>query len=248
MKKVFVLIFAFFAFAPFAKASNNIADDFRNHFGVNSNLSAYNKDINSLIGIADFHTGRGTTFPGFDIGVTMTAIKPSSSNNISSEDYIYTGFLSAETKIPVVGLGVVVRGTDMNGFESLGGGLKYNFSVLDTVHFALGAFYDRAKTDWYTQDHYSASASASMNVLFLTPYVGIGYDYGEIKIHGFDVEWRDSYGNSANIYTVDRSSSDGAVRYTAGVNFKPFPFVYVFASYTKTAGNEGFQGGLGLNF
>lgn len=233
MKKVFVLIFAFFAFAPFAKASNNIADDFRNHFGVNSNLSAYNKDISSLIGIADFHTGRGTTFPGFDIGVTMTAIKPSSSNNISSEDYIYTGFLSAETKIPVVGLGVVVRGTDMNGFESLGGGLKYNFSVLDTVHFALGAFYDRAKTDWYTQDHYSASASASMNVLFLTPYVGIGYDYGEIETRGF---------------THNRSSSDGAARYTAGVNFKPFPFVYVFASYTKTAGNEGFQGGLGLNF
>ncbi|MBP3513856.1 MAG: hypothetical protein J6J74_05180 [Elusimicrobiaceae bacterium] len=243
MKKVFVLIFAFFAFAPFAKASNNIADDFRNHFGVNSNLSAYNKDISSLIGIADFHTGRGTTFPGFDIGVTMTAIKPSSSNNISSEDYIYTGFLSAETKIPVVGLGVVVRGTDMNGFESLGGGLKYNFSVLDTVHFALGAFYDRAKTDWYTQDHYSASASASMNVLFLTPYVGIGYDYGEIETRGFN-GLHDSWGNSLH----NRSSSDGAARYTAGVNFKPFPFVYVFASYTKTAGNEGFQGGLGLNF
>lgn len=243
MKKVFVLIFAFFAFAPFAKASNNIADDFRNHFGVNSNLSAYNKDINSLIGIADFHTGRGTTFPGFDIGATMTAIKPSSSNNISSEDYIYTGFLSAETKIPVVGLGVVVRGTDMNGFESLGGGLKYNFSVLDTVHFALGAFYDRAKTDWYTQDHYSASAAASMNVLFLTPYVGIGYDYGEIETRGFN-GLHDSWGNSLH----NRSSSDGAARYTAGVNFKPFPFVYVFASYTKTAGNEGFQGGLGLNF
>lgn len=241
MKKVFVLIFALFAFAPFAKASNNIADDFRNHFDASSNLSAYNKDISSLIGIADFHTGRGTTFPGFDIGATMTAIKPSSSNNISSEDYIYTGFLSAETKIPVVGLGVVVRGTDMNGFESLGGGLKYNFSVLDTVHFALGAFYDRAKTDWYTQDHYSASASASMNVLFLTPYVGIGYDYGEIETRG---NWRDSYDNIIS----NRSSSDGAVRYTAGVNFKPFPFVYVFASYTKTAGNEGFQGGLGLNF
>lgn len=233
MKKVFVLLFALFAFIPAARAAGNIADDFRAHFGVNSDLAAYNKDIGALIGIADFHTGRGTTFPGFDIGATMTAVKPSSANNISSEDYIYTGFLSAETKIPVVGLGVVVRGTDLNGFESLGGGLKYNFSLLETVHFSLGAFYDRAKTEWYTQDHYSASAAASMNVLFLTPYVGVGYDYGEIKTRGF---------------AHNRSSSDGAARYTAGVNFKPFPFVYVFASYTKTAGNEGFQGGLGLNF
>lgn len=233
MKKVFVLIFAFFAFAPFAKAATNIADDFHAHFGASSDLAAYNKDINALIGIADFHTGRGKTFPGFDIGATMTAIKPSSNNNITSEDYIFTGFLTAETQIPVVGLDVVVRGTDMNGFESLGGGLKYNFSLLDTVHFALGAFYDRTKTEWYTQDHYSASASASMNVLFLTPYVGIGYDYGKISTRGFD---------------YNRSSSDGATRYTAGVNFTPFPFVYVYASYTKTAGNEGFQGGLGLNF
>lgn len=232
MKKLFALFLTVFAFAATAGAAN-ISDDFRNHFNANSNLAAYNKDINALIGIADFHTGRSTTFPGFDIGATLTAVKPSSDNNISSEDYLYTGFLSAETKIPVVGLGVVVRGTDMNGFESLGGGLKYNFSVLDTVHFALGAFYDRAKTDWYTQDHYSASASASMNVLFLTPYVGVGYDYGEIETRGFD---------------HNRSSSDGAARYTAGVNFKPFPFVYVFAAYTKTAGNEGFQGGLGLNF
>lgn len=232
MKKIFASFLAVFACAAFASAAD-IADDFRAHFNAGSDLSAYNKDINSLIGIADFHTGRGTAFPGFDIGATMTAVKPSTNNNISTEDYIYTGFLSAETKIPVVGLGVVVRGTDMNGFESLGGGLKYNFSVLDTVHFALGAFYDRAKTEWYTQDHYSASASASMNVLFLTPYVGLGYDYGEIQTRGFD---------------YNRSSSDGAVRYTAGVNFKPFPFVYVFAAYTKTSGNEGFQGGLGLNF
>ena len=102
MKKVLVLIFAFFAFVPFAKASNNIADDFRNHFNNNSDLSAYNKDLNALIGIADFHTGRGTAFPGFDIGATITAVKPSSGNNISSEDYLYTGFLSAETTIPVV--------------------------------------------------------------------------------------------------------------------------------------------------
>ncbi len=234
MKKILFVLLACFAFAPFAKAATNIADDFRAHFTAGSDLAAYNKDINALIGVADFHTGRGLTFPGFDVGASISAVKPSSANNISSEDYIYTGFLSAETKIPVVGLGVVLRGTDMNGFESLGGGLKYDFSLLETVHFALGAFYDRAKTEWYTQDHYSASASASVNILFLTPYVGVGYDYGEISTRGF--------GNG------NRTSSDGAARYTAGVNLKPFPFVYVFAAYTKTAGNEGFQGGLGLNF
>ena len=196
MKKLLTALLGVLAFAGYASAAN-IADDFRAHYTAASDLSAYNKDINTLIGIADFHTGKGTSFPGFDVGATFSAIKPSSSNNISSEDYIYTGFITAETKIPVLDLGVVVRGTDMNGFESLGGGLKYNFGLFDTIHISLSGFYDRGKTDWYTTDHYSASAVASMNVLFLTPYVGLGYDYGELKT-------RDLF--------PSRSTSDGAIR------------------------------------
>ncbi len=232
MKKIFAAVLSLCCLAGVASAAN-IADDFRAHYRATSDLSAYNKDINALIGVADFHTGKGTSFPGFDIGATLSAIKPSSNNNITSDDYLYTGFITAETKIPVLDLGVVVRGTDMNGFKSLGGGLKYNFGLLDTIHVSLGGFYDRGSTDWYTTDHYSLSAVASMNVLFLTPYVGVGYDYGELKTK--DV-------------LPSRSTSDGDVRYTAGVNVKPFPFVYMFAAYTKTSSSHALQGGLGLNF
>ena len=105
--------------------------------------------------------------------------------------------------------------------------------MFDTINISLGGFYDRGSTDWYTTDHYSLSAVASMNVLFLTPYVGIGYDYGELKTKDL---W------------PSRSTSDGDMRYTAGVNLKPFPFVYVFAAYTKTSSSHGLQGGVGLNF
>ena len=232
MKKLFTAVLSLFCLAGAASASN-IADDFHAHYSATSDLSAYNKDINALIGVADFHTGKGTTFPGFDIGASLSAVKPSSNNNISSDDYLYAGFITAETKIPVLDLGVVLRGTDMNGFKSLGGGLKYNFGIFDTINVSLGGFYDRGSTDWYTTDHYSLSAVASMNVLFLTPYVGVGYDYGELE--------------TKDIYPA-RSTSDGDVRYTAGVNVKPFPFVYMFAAYTKTSSSHGLQGGVGLNF
>lgn len=174
MKKLLALLVAFFTLAGYASAAN-IADDFRAHYSAASDLSAYNKDINAMIGVADFHTGKGTTFPGFDIGATLSAVKPSDKNNITTDDYLYAGFITAETKIPVLDLGVVVRGTDMNGFQSLGGGLKYHYNLFDTIHLSLAGFYDRGKTDWYTTDHYSASAVASMNVLFFTPYVGVGY-------------------------------------------------------------------------
>ncbi len=232
MKKLFAVCVSILCFAG-ASFASNIADDFRAHYSAASDLSAYNKDLNALIGLADFHTGKGTAFPGFDIGATLSAVKPSSSNNISSDDYLYAAFITAETKIPVLDLGVVLRGTDSNGFKSLGGGLKYNFGLFDTVNISLGGFYDRGSTDWYTTDHYSLSAVASMNVLFITPYLGIGYDYGELKTKDL---------------LPSRSTSDGDMRYTAGVNVKPFPFVYLFAAYTQTSSSHGLQGGVGLNF
>ena len=234
MKKLLFTLLGMFLMAEIAVASTNISDDFvAGYAGAASNLSTYNKDINTMIGLTDFHTGKATSFPGFDIGGTFTAVKVGKDNNISSEDYLMTGFLRAETFIPVANITATVRGTNFNGFESIGGGIKYTYTLLDLVHFSVSGFYDRAKTDWYTADHYSASAVASTSVVFFTPYVGVGYDYGELNTRHF---------------ATNRSTSDGALRYTAGVNVHPFPFVYLFAAYTKTAANDGFNGGLGISF
>ncbi len=233
MKNWLFTFCSLFVFTTGALASQNIADDFHAHYNAGSNLSAYNKDINTLIGINDFHTGKATSFPGFDIGGSFAAVKVGNDNNISSEDYLTTGFLTAETYIPVVGITAALRGTTINGLESIGAGIKYSYDILEVADITVAGFYDRAKTDWYTTDHYSVSAVASASVVFLTPYVGIGYDYGDF---------------STRKMTVNRDTSDGAVRYTAGLRVSPFPFVYVFGAYTKTAGNQGFQGGLGFNF
>ena len=234
MKKVLAAVFSCILFPTAVLASSNISDDFRDHYnGAASNLSAYNKDINTLIGLNDFHTGRATTFPGFDIGATVGGVKTGSDNNISSEDYIISPFITAETMVPVLNTTFALRGTAFNGLESIGVGMKYNYNVLELFDVTLAGFYDRAKTDWYTTDHFSASAVASASVLFFTPYLGVGYDYGEL---------------STRKMAVNRSTSDGAVRWTAGVRVSPFPFIYVFGAYTKTASNSGFQAGLGLNF
>lgn len=232
MKKLFIPVVTLFVLTLNAAASNNIGNDFRDHYSASSNLSAYNKDINTLIGMADFHTGKATSFPGFDIGASMSAIKVGKDNNISSEDYLMTGFLRAETYIPVAGVTVALRGTDFNGFESIGGGLKYSYDFLEIAHLSLSGFYDRAKTDYYTTDHYSASAVVSASLPVVTPYAGVGYDYGDFSVRRIG----------------DRSTTDGSVRYTAGVNLHPFPFFYIFGAYTKTSGNEGFNGGIGINF
>ncbi|MBQ8843968.1 MAG: hypothetical protein IJ016_04200 [Elusimicrobiaceae bacterium] len=228
MKKTILVALLGLAFSVPAFAGMN--SDFKDHFNA-AGFSQYNHDISTMIGMADFHTGKGTSFPGFDIGATVSAVK-TADDNFSHEDYFYAPFITAETQIPVLGIGIAARGTSYNDFESLGGGLKWNGS-LATVHFSAGLFYDRYKTDYYDGDHVSASASASVNLLFLTPYIGIGYDYSEMETK-----------NLISHYKTD----DDAVRYTLGANFHPFPFVYLYGAYTYTKNSQGFQAGLGVHF
>lgn len=209
-------------------ASASMSSDFKDHFH-GKGLSAYNRDIATLLGQADFHTGKAATFPGFDVGATMTAVKTSGSN-FSKKDYFYAPFIMAETELPFLGLGVAARGTSYDGFESIGGGLKWHQTVA-VVNLSAAAFYDHYKTDYYDGNHYSASASASVNVLFATPYVGIGYDYSSLKVKD-----------------IHKKSDDDVIRYTAGVNLHPLPLFYVYGAYTYTKYNHGFQGGVGINF
>ena len=230
MKKQLLAVLAVLSFALPASAS--MSSDFKDHY-KGSNLAAYNRDISNLIGMADFHTGKGTTFPGFDVGATFTAVKTSSAN-FSDKSYFYAPFIMAETQLPILGLGVAARGTSYDDFSSLGAGLKWHQTVA-IVNLSAAAFYDRYSTDYYQGNHYSASVSASVNVLFATPYVGIGYDYSQIKVKSLDS------------FSGDKSN-DGVVRYTAGVNLHPIPFVYLYGAYTYTKDNHGFQGGVGLNF
>ncbi len=233
MKKLTAFFCAVFASVSLAHASN-IADDFRDHYNpATSNLSAYNRDLSSSIGTVDFHTGRDATFPAFNIGASVSVMKPSSANNISTDSYTYMPFIVAETRIPVVGLGVVLRGTDFSGYRSLGGGLTYQMDLIEVLHLSFGAFYDNSRTDWYKHDHYSASAIASTSVLMFTPYVGVGYDLGRIETRG---------------YTPNRSSTDSTPRAMVGVNIHPFPLFSGFIAYTVSKDTHGFTGGLGLSF
>ena len=228
MKKIILVALLGLAFSVPAFAGMN--SDFKAHFDA-AGFSQYNHDISTMIGMADFHTGKGTSFPGFDIGATVSAVK-TASDNFSHEDYFYAPFITAETQIPILGMGVAARGTSYNDFQSIGGGLKWNGS-LALVNFSAGLFYDRYQTDYYEGDHVSASASASINLLFLTPYIGVGYDYSEME--------------TKNLPTHHKTDDD-AVRYTAGVNFHPLPLFYVYGAYTYTKNSQGFQGGVGVHF
>ena len=233
MKKCFFLLAVLFI-APLGTFAGDMGDDFHDHYIYGqSNLKAYNRDLNGLVGTMDFHITEPKDFPAISLGASVSVFKPSSSNNISSDSYTVLPFLVAQTKIPYLGLGVVARGTSISGYRSVGGGLTYQMTALEFLNLSFGAFYDNGRTEWYTNDHYSASAVASTTVLCLTPYIGVGYDYGKIKTRG---------------YAQNESASEGTPRGMVGLNISPFPLFTGFVSYIVTKDSHGFSGGLGLSF
>ena len=233
MKKLVILLAVLMA-APLCILADDMGEDFHDHYVPGkSNLKAYTRDLSGIVGMVDFNTGRPKTFPGVNLGASVSVFKPSSANDISSDSYTVLPFLIAETKIPYINVGVVARGTAVNGYRSLGGGLTYNMTVLEMLNLSFGAFYDNGRTDWYKNDHYSASAIASANVLIFTPYIGVGYDYGKLKTRG---------------YAHNDSVSDGTPRGMVGVNISPLPLLTGFVAYTITKDSHGFTGGLGLSF
>ena len=233
MRKLTFLL-AILLVTPLFVLADDMGEDFHKHYVPGkSDLKAYNRDLSSIVGMVDFNTGRPKTFPGVNLGASVSVFKPSSANDISSDSYTVLPFLIAETKIPYINVGVVARGTAVNGYRSLGGGLTYNMTVLEMLNLSFGAFYDNGRTDWYKNDHYSASAIASANVLIFTPYVGVGYDYGKLKTRG---------------YLHNDSVSDGTPRGMIGVNITPLPLLTGFVAYTITKNSHGFTGGVGLSF
>ena len=230
MKKQIAVVLLMFAFALPAFA--DMGTDFRDHFNANG-LASYNRDLATMIGQADFHTGKSATFPSFDVGVSVAAVN-TASDNFSSDDYFYAPYVTAETKLPFFNITPALRGTTYNGFHSIGAGVKWNESIA-IVNLGAAVFYDRYGTDYYDGDHFSISMYGAVPVLVFTPYVGVGYDYSGIKTKDLGV-------NSG------KTSYDGVMRYTAGIRFQPIPFVFAYGAYTYTKYNHGFQGGVGFNF
>ena len=230
MRKQIAAVLLMLVFALPASAS--MSSDFRDNFH-GSGLSSYNRDIATMLGLTDFHSGKSVLFPGFDVGATLAAVK-TSSGNFSKKDYFYAPFVVAETQFPFLDLGLALRGTTYDDFEALGIGLKWNFSW-GIVDFSTSSFYDYYKTDYYHGNHYTSSISASVDMLLFTPYIGIGYDYNELKVK-----------NMGSL--SGRKTDNDVIRYTAGVNFHPLPLLYVYGAFTYTKDTHGFQGGLGLNF
>ncbi|MGB2579877.1 hypothetical protein AAIR98_001796 [Elusimicrobium simillimum] len=240
MKKLLIAVCCLFIAAA---AHAGFDDDFKKHISAATagDIESYARDLGLIAGVTDFHNGSTVSFPGFDVGVVANFMDPN--NKIDSDadnDYVFMPMVYGNAKLPILGLNLSARGTSYDGLTSIGGGLKWSLVGASILPFfpdiTAGAFYDRMKTDYYSADHFSASVSASVKVLILEPYVGVGYDYTDLEVK--------STGTSFDGKSYDH---DGT-RFTAGLNVTPFPFLYVFGSYTQASSTKIYQAGVGARF
>jgi len=230
MKKILAVV----CLLGLAAASHaGVADRFKSGIAGASKSDAenYARDIGLIAGMNDFHDGKTVNALGFDVGVSGNFLMPS--NKIDDKN-VFIPMLYGNLKIPMLGINVAARGTSFDQLSSVGGGLKWSMAGNTILPFfpdvTLGAFYDRMSTSAYDIDHLSASLSASVNILILEPYAGVGYDYNRLSVNGGD------------------SVNKGGTRLTVGVNANVLPMVYVFGAYVYAGKTQAAQLGAGARF
>jgi len=204
------------------------------------------RDLGGLIGMTDFHTGRTTGFPGFDVGVAVNGqFSPRSDNTILKSAGVRAfamPMVQASVGLPY-DLEVCVRGTGYAGNALVGGGVRYSLIRPDLAKFipdlSVGVFYDSFTNDSFKMRHMSGSLIASFDLPLVKPYIGVGIDNTklETKVSAAD----------ATVLAGD-SVTDTSPRVSLGVNITPFPLTYVYGGYTWLNGSNGFQTGLGVRF
>ena len=223
-------------FDPLDKFRANLAD------GV---VKPFAADLGGLIGGADFSSGRTVGFPGFDVGaVGMVQAKPDKDNVILRAAKVKAfglGLLQGSVGLPFVGADLVVRGVNYSNISIVGGGVRVPIFRSGTLtkfmpDVSVSAFYDAVKFDYFTARHLSADLAASLDLPFIKPFAGVGYDRTKVEIKGVSAEFNG----------VDAIVSKP--RYTAGVRIVPFPFLYVFGAYTLLHDQHGINFGAGARF
>lgn len=215
------------------------------------------KDMGSIIAGNMFHSGISLGFPGFDVGVGITAAtKPTNSNrilrdsfgSINNPDDILFGlpFLYASIGLPGK-FDVMVRGyPKSDDIELFGAGLKYCIveKEIGVVELGLSTMYSYNSLTYKTfkSDVHSLSGIFSVKVPVVEPYFGVAFDSTSLET---DLSAA-SLASVSKIKNLDVSVTQP--RYVLGLNISPFPFTYINIAGTYLVDHIGADLGFGLKF
>ncbi len=207
-------------------------------------LKPFARDIGGLIGGGAFHAGRALGFPGVDAGVHMTVQSDPSKDDRMLKDAnvknLVLPIAQGEIGLPY-NFDVIVRGFSYQEVAMVGGGLRYGLFKLRLVPLApamsVAVMTDILNHNFFSITHYSANVSFDVSIPIVSPYLGFGIDHTRVKVK--------EAGDTTLVGAIVKVTDYRAV---AGLNLKPFPFVYLHGGYTLLHGQGGYETGLGIRF
>lgn len=223
------------------------ADNFSNNFATVINqttIDALAKDIGAVVGGSSFHTGKALGFPlGFDVGVHVDAIGVQDEDAILKDDdsKLIGKWVQAEVGIPF-SLNIIGRYGQIEDADAIGGGLRWgilNPSVPGMPALSITGLYTGTDHDLFQANTLSANAVVSIEIPFVHPYLGVGWDHTKIDV-------KDNSTLPAGASDLN-SSSDGT-RVEIGVNLSLIPFTYINLGGGIANGQELYHAGLGVKF
>ncbi len=210
-------------------------------------LDALAKDIGSLMGGGSFHEGKALGFPlGIDIGVHGVGVELQDKDAILRDDdsRMGAGWLQAEIGLPAK-INVIARGGKFEDAKMFGGGLRIGLftpSAPLMPAVSVTALYDTFKHDYVDANTLTANAVISVDVPFIHPYLGFGWDRT-------DLDPTDRAFNAAPAGTPrGMDSSVSGYRGEIGVNISVIPFTYLSLGIGSANSKTLYHAGLGAKF
>jgi hypothetical protein len=244
MRKIF-LVLALAAFAPSARAVQpNPFSGFEQNAASNL-LKPFALDLGGVLGGSVVDTGRTYGFPGFWLGGDAILQTRPDANDLILRDANVHSFA-----LPMIQAGVglpfqtdvIVHGVGAYGVTIMGGGIRkslYRTAAIDPVlpNVSISAYGDKVNAGPFNATHGSANAIAMWNIPIIKPFLEAGYDATKVTVGAAATPGLDGVSATAN-----------GTRYSAGVDFTPFPFFDLRLAIADLHGITAGQLGLGITF
>ena len=242
LKRWFLLVFAFLACAGSA-----FADQYGGfqQYADGGSLKPFARDLGGVLGAGSFHSARSLGFSGFDVGFRGgMQFSPDKNDRILRNNGVKAfglPWVQAEIGMPFK-LDGFIRGVSYQGLTIAGGGLRYGLLKVSDKPWApqllLSGVGHSVVHQYFSASHFGLSLVGSMGIPVFTPYVGAGFDRTRLLVRSSALD------PSLNGSTVTTLES----RFTAGMQFRPWTFVYMNAAYVLMHGQSGAEAGMGLRF
>ena len=226
------------------------ADELKNNFQANidqTSLNALANDIGAVMGGGSFHEGKALGFPlGFDVGVHVPVVGIQSDNKILKDDVSTVQALWGQAEVGLPGrINVIGRVGKLYDANLIGGGLRVGLltpSVPAVPALSVSALYSKLKHDFIDLSTLSVNAVVSIDLPFIHPYVGVGYDRTKLEptAAAFVIV-------PASVSRNLEGKADG-YRAEAGINLSIIPFTYLTLGGGLANGRKMVHAGAGVRF